>query len=612
MKFFARPASGISLLTIASLLDAAGAALAGDAEDARRRRIPPSAFEWNGFYAGGHVGVGFADNRFSIIEPASTTLRDHSQRGVGGVQAGYNFLLPSRVMLGVEADATFMYFFESDDIVVERTTTRGSNLAQGIDYISTLRGRVGYAFDRWMPYVTGGLAWSQSRIIEDPGVGMFADKKLVPQSGWAIGAGVEYAIAPDWTARAEYLYDRFGDITTHLPSGTAMSSTLDVHMLRVGLNRKLRWPGDEAPASELQNGPPRNTIAGICTANTPSSGRATIASIRPMRGPTACKAKSNSRTPKAQRRSSAFGRGTAAEIYVNPELMQGFGLSDVRGLAGFPNGEAQKSNFPYPRLNIARAYMRQTFGLGGEQEAIEDGPNQLAGKQDISRISVAVGKFAVTDFFDGNSYANDPRTSFLNWNIYGGGAYDWTMDKLSWTWGAVDGIQPEALGHTRRLFSAANRVQQQQFRYGDSTPWRIRARSGIALCPVVAARQDAAVRLDQSGHDGWLCRRLGAAGHQCKLSRYCVDATRPHQLRRSLQYRTGDHRRSRHFFARKLESRAGRNHRLDRRSSGPVGRRGPQGNVVGTARRPDRRRRGHRRPVTESHASISPPAALAF
>jgi high affinity Mn2+ porin len=64
--------------------------------------------------------------------------------------------------------------------------------------------------------------------------------------------------------------------------------------------------------------------------------------------------------------------------------MQGFGLSDTFGLAGFPNGEAQKSNFPVPRFNVGRVYLRQTFGLGGEQETVEDGPNQLGGKQDLS------------------------------------------------------------------------------------------------------------------------------------------------------------------------------------------------------------------------------------
>ena len=107
------------------------------------------------------------------------------------------------------------------------------------------------------------------------------------------------------------------------------------------------------------------------------------------------------------------------------------------GVAGFPNIEAQKASFPMPRFNLARVYVQQTFGLGGEQETIEDGPNQLAGKQDISRITITAGKLAVTDFFDNNAYAHDGRTQFFNWKLYCCGAYDWTMDQISYTWGAM-------------------------------------------------------------------------------------------------------------------------------------------------------------------------------
>ena len=128
---------------------------------------------------------------------------------------------------------------------------------------------------------------------------------------------------------------------------------------------------------------------------------------------------------------------SGAEFYFNPELMQGFGLSETHGLAGFPNGEAQKSNFAVPRFNAARIFMTQSIDLGGEQESVEDGPNQLAGKRSFSRLSVTLGKLAVTDDFLLNTYAGEPRTRFLNWNIYGGGSYDWTMDLLSWTWGGL-------------------------------------------------------------------------------------------------------------------------------------------------------------------------------
>jgi high affinity Mn2+ porin len=250
------------------------------------------------------------------------------------------------------------------------------------------------------------------------------------------GAGAEVAIAPDWSVRIEYLYDNFGRVAVTMPSGARSESTFDTHTLRVGLNWHLgRTEVDPLPFKD--HGQPL-----IEAANWNVHGQYTLVGQgypsfnSPYEGP-----KSLAGSRQFQNTQSATGYvgvrlWESAEFYVNPELMQGFGLSDVSGVAGFPNGEAQKSNFPSPRLNVARAFLRQTFGLGGEQETINDGPNQLSGKQDISRITVTAGKFAVTDAFNGNAYANDPRTTFLNWNVYGGGSYDWTMDKLSWTWGA--------------------------------------------------------------------------------------------------------------------------------------------------------------------------------
>ena len=90
-----------------------------------------------------------------------------------------------------------------------------------------------------------------------------------------------------------------------------------------------------------------------------------------------------------------------------------------------------------PRFDMARIYVQQTFGLGGEQEVIEDGPNQIAGKEDVSRLTLIAGRLAVTDFFDNNAYAQNGRTQFFNWNVDCCGAYDWTMDQLSYTWGAM-------------------------------------------------------------------------------------------------------------------------------------------------------------------------------
>jgi len=285
-------------------------------------------------------------------------------------------------------------------------------------------------------YATGGFGWSRARFIELSEATGVEDKALRMRGGWVLGAGAEVAIAPEWSARLEYLYDNFGKAGVTMPSGVRSETTFDTHTLRMGLN----WHLGRTETNALQVESGGHPL--IEAANWNVHGQYTLIgqgypSFRsPYEGP---KSLAGSRQFQNTQSATAYlgvRLWEGAEFYINPELMQGFGLSDVAGVAGFTNGEAQKSNFPSPRLNVARVLLRQTFGLGGVQEMVNDGPNQLAGKQDISRISVTAGKFAVPDAFNGNVYANDSRTTFLNWNIYGGGSYDWTMDKLSWTWGA--------------------------------------------------------------------------------------------------------------------------------------------------------------------------------
>ena len=123
------------------------------------------------------------------------------------------------------------------------------------------------------------------------------------------------------------------------------------------------------------------------------------------------------------------------ELYYNPELLQGFGVANTVGAGGYPNGEAQKSNFPYPRYNTSRIFLRQEIGLGGEREKVEGEYGQLSGEKDVSRVTLQVGKYSVKDLFDGNDYAEDPRLDFLNWSIWASGAFDYPADRLGLTWG---------------------------------------------------------------------------------------------------------------------------------------------------------------------------------
>ena len=133
-----------------------------------------------------------------------------------------------------------------------------------------------------------------------------------------------------------------------------------------------------------------------------------------------------------------------AEAHVDGLVWQGFGLSKTLGVEGFPNGEAFRLGTKTPNFNLCRAFVRQTIGLGGEQEQVEDDALTLAGKRDISRITLTLGRVSVKDIFDNNSYANDPRTQFLSWALMANEAWDYPADSLGYMTGfAAELNQPK-------------------------------------------------------------------------------------------------------------------------------------------------------------------------
>jgi high affinity Mn2+ porin len=124
-----------------------------------------------------------------------------------------------------------------------------------------------------------------------------------------------------------------------------------------------------------------------------------------------------------------------AEAHIDGLMWQGFGFSKTLGVEGFPNGEAFRLGTKVPNVNIARLFIRQTIGLGGEQEPVEDDPLHLAGRQDVSRITLTVGKLSAKDIFDNNAYANDPRAQFMNWALMANEAWDYPADSLGYITG---------------------------------------------------------------------------------------------------------------------------------------------------------------------------------
>jgi high affinity Mn2+ porin len=133
-----------------------------------------------------------------------------------------------------------------------------------------------------------------------------------------------------------------------------------------------------------------------------------------------------------------------AELHLDGLMWQGFGFSKTLGAEGFPNGEAFRAGTKVPNVNLSRVFIRQTIGLGGEQEAFKEDELHLAGMRDVSRLTLTLGKMSAKDIFDNNAYANDPRTQFMNWSLMANEAWDYPADSLGYTTGlAAELNQPQ-------------------------------------------------------------------------------------------------------------------------------------------------------------------------
>ena len=350
-------------------------------------------FDWTGFYIGGHTGYSRGSSNAVLSDPLpSAAVTDSIFSGVvGGVQGGYNWRLPSGLLLGVEADLTFPNYLPSNSII-SRLISPNSDVTHSLDYVGTVRGRLGYATSHWLFYATGGLAFAGERFINTPVAG--SDEKIIHQRlGWAAGAGVEYGFAPHWSVRLEYLYSQYQRADIGFPQGAQHSSTLDFQQVRIGLNRKVDWPGapTRTPKADLTD---------------PESDRWEIhgqTTYLPQGYPSfrAPYSGTNSLTPARQTQATWSNSlylnmrlWEGGEVYYNPELLQGFGLNDTVGVAGFTNGEAQKSNFPYPHYNTTRLFYATPSASAANRKTLASGATQLGGKVDIYRLTVQVGKFA--------------------------------------------------------------------------------------------------------------------------------------------------------------------------------------------------------------------------
>lgn len=222
------------LVAFASMLALTNAQAADMPVKAPYAPVPyaPAAYSWNGFYVGGNVGYGWAHwSATATVGGASASAGEDLNGILGGVQVGYNWQLPSNLVLGVEGDiqATGQSHSRSATVGGVALTEKDQ-----ITYFATVRGRLGYAMGQYMPFITGGWGYGQLKNTLTVAGASFSTSNS--HSAWVVGAGVEGAAWQNWTWKVEYLYLDTGSFTNNYPGGIALKSKVTDNIVRVGLN----------------------------------------------------------------------------------------------------------------------------------------------------------------------------------------------------------------------------------------------------------------------------------------------------------------------------------------------------------------------------------------
>jgi outer membrane immunogenic protein len=253
------------LLLVGALSAPAGAARAADLPSTTRAPVfeppPPAEFSWTGFYLGIHAGGGVDHFAFpfGILVPGGGFFQGTSgitaSGPIGGLQAGFNYELPLfHIVAGIEID-------NSASGIRGQTTANGTLVSGApataifgskFEDFGTARLRLGYAWGRLMPYLTAGFTYGTIDTFDSVATPGFsnAGSSTATRSGvfphvGAAGGGVEYAIAPNFTVKVEYLYDFINArpvIFSPAPGSTISFGTRTMyHIARVGLNYELDW-----------------------------------------------------------------------------------------------------------------------------------------------------------------------------------------------------------------------------------------------------------------------------------------------------------------------------------------------------------------------------------
>jgi len=216
-----------------------------------------TAYNWTGFYLGGHAGWGWIDNTTTIIDgspqfPAGTVLNSQNDGGfIGGGQVGYNFQFGSWV-LGVEGDFTGTSINACSSTLGNGGFTTTPCL--GTNWTADVTGRLGYAWDNWLLYAKGGFAWgdfsSTAQTFNAAGTMVTTSSGGETRTGWVLGGGLEYALGGNWSAKVEYTYMDFANDTvtrtqnnlvTGAVSQVQRTNDTQVQEVKFGINYRFNW-----------------------------------------------------------------------------------------------------------------------------------------------------------------------------------------------------------------------------------------------------------------------------------------------------------------------------------------------------------------------------------
>lgn len=437
-----------------SLLALGGRALAADTAPPLKAPAATAATDWSGFYIGGHLGyaagashftgseagVPFASGSLNLFQPFDAFSGDGSY--FSGFQAGYNFMLPNRFLLGGEADVSFPSFPSLAGVSIggARTLVAPSagleRYGENLLTFGTLRGRIGYAPGNWLFYATGGFAWTYDQAELTQLSTSVADSPFLWRFGWTAGVGAETAIDKHWSARLEYLYSSYGRGTAGFGNlDQRFDSDLTLHELRAGLD--YRFGSDEKLPDTVfeQVDTPGEVVNFHMQSTTVWQGYPPFHS--PYEGTNSLPGSGQGRESFDFTLFAGVRLWQGAEFWAEPEINQGFGLGDSHGIAGLTSDEAFKKSSVYPYTRVPRYFVRQTINLGGDTEKVDADVSQFAGSQTENRLVLTFGKFGANDIFDTNKYANDPKTDFLNISVINAGTFDYTGDAWGYTYGAA-------------------------------------------------------------------------------------------------------------------------------------------------------------------------------